>query len=446
MTAEDPAAAVRHHPPEASAGGPPNITDPLLRPAAAWVTDVGNVRQANEDNLLVDERLGLFAVADGMGGRNAGEIASQIAVDAVGREMAKARESISRVRFGEERPELARDILARAVQLACAEVHEHAKKNRDTRGMGCTLTCLLTVGQHALMAHVGDSRLYLLRDGKLHQLSTDHTMAAELMRAGTLTLEKAKMHRWGHVLTRSIGTQASVPVETLLLPVIARDRFLICSDGLYTDLSDDEIQQMLMLHAPSESPQKMVERVLERRAGDNTTCVVVEIAGDPGAAAEARHAADAQAVLRRSFLCEGLGVRELARVFSFCDITVLPPGQVLLEQGEQLEQIIFVVHGRIIGERNGEPVGEIVDGDFLGETTLIRGRPVRGTLKAAEATVVLELRASGLRKLRQRHPELGAHLMAGLALRLSRELDRANWRLESLDDPHQQGADDPSVL
>lgn len=419
------------------------VTVSQLRPAAAWVTDVGNVRTNNEDSLHVDERLGVFLVADGMGGRQSGEIASRLAKETIVEDMAAAREQIVKVRFGEKEPEVVRRLLAQAIKRACAVVYAYAQDNPGSRGMGCTVTVLVTLGDHALMGHVGDSRLYLVREGYMHQLSTDYTMAAELLRAGALTEEQAAGSKLQHQLTRAVGTQPTVQVETLLLPVRARDRFLICSDGISNEVTDAEILQLLTEEEAAAASHKMLELVLSRTASDNATGVVVEVAGNPFSQAVLGAQDQALGALEELFLCRGLVIKDLARVLSYADVNKLEPGQRLFEEGDQLEQMVVCISGALQLERGGETVRVVRDGGFVGESTLMRGRPARASLVATEASLVMELPGPALRRLAKRKPALGATLFNSLALRLSRALDVAWHRLEELEDP--QTLSDPTT-
>lgn len=413
-----------------------HVTIPQLKPAAASVSHVGNVRKSNEDSIYTNERLGVFAVADGMGGHAAGEVASKLALQTLAEDMNAAREMIFRSRFGQEDAEGLRKALAESVRRACKVVYDHGQSNPECAGMGCTLTILLTLGEKALMAHVGDSRLYLWRDDYLHQLSSDFTMAAELVRAGAITPEQAERNPWSHQLTRAVGLRPTVRVETLLLPVVSGDRFLVCSDGVTGEVDDDTLCEMLGAKDASTVPQQILDRVLAGRARDNTSCIVVEVQGNPVTASRINKSAVAMDKLRSTFLCDGLVVKDCARVLAFADLTEHEAGEELFGEGEQLEQFIMCVSGKLTLQRGDEIVSVLEAGDYLGETTLIRGRPARSALVATEQSVVLELSAVALQALTKRYAELGIELVNRLALRLSRLLDQANLRLETMRSPH----------
>ncbi|HXY73400.1 MAG TPA: Stp1/IreP family PP2C-type Ser/Thr phosphatase, partial [Actinomycetota bacterium] len=192
-------------------------------------TDVGRVRTRNEDSYLVEEPL--FAVADGMGGHRGGNVASALTIEAI-REAQPAWDP-----SGEP--------LVEAVKRANRVVHERAAGDHNLRGMGTTVTVLQTSGDAALIAHVGDSRAYLFRDGGLRQLTHDHTLVQQMVDEGKISQEEAGVHPARNIITRSLGVEEDVSVDEQRLDLRAGDRLLLCSDGLTGMLHDEEIGQLL---------------------------------------------------------------------------------------------------------------------------------------------------------------------------------------------------------
>lgn len=232
---------------------------------AGGATDVGKVRSNNEDAFLVDSELGLFAVADGMGGYSAGEVASHLALETL-------HSVVVADRHGE--PEA---LLRRAIQTADEAVLAEAKANPERSKMGTTLTALLVDETHATIGHVGDSRLYRVRWGEVDKLTEDHTAVAELLRAGLVKEEEAPGHPWAHVLSRVVGREGEVDVETHRFELAPGDRFLLCSDGFSDSLRDPRWLDSLSDHPPDESAKTLVARAVELDGGDNATAVVVAI-------------------------------------------------------------------------------------------------------------------------------------------------------------------------
>lgn len=241
------------------------------------LTDVGRCREANEDEFLVDEQLGLYAVADGMGGHAAGEVASQLAIETL-------LESLRGSGWSRERADCdqARDRLANAVTLANEKICQTVTARNEWRGMGTTVVALLVCGERAVIGHVGDSRAYLLRGDDFRRLTSDHSWVAEQVRMGLLTDDDAHRHPMRNIVTRALGNRPDVAAEFTSEPCRPGDVFLLCSDGLNTMLTDDEIRQLLCEHAgdPEAACRRLVDAANTRGGEDNTTVIVLAIQAD----------------------------------------------------------------------------------------------------------------------------------------------------------------------
>src|SRR5216117_1891519 len=189
----------------------------------AAVTDPGRTRRHNEDSYVIDPPL--FAIADGMGGAQAGEVASRLATAAL-------KES-GPGSGGEQR-------IADLIQEANRRVYDRSSSDPNTSGMGTTITVALVENGNVAFGHVGDSRAYLIRDGRMEQITEDHSLVNELMKSGKLTAEEAESHPQKSVMTRALGTDPDVDVDTFTIDAVTGDVFLLCSDGL-TDMVDEEI-------------------------------------------------------------------------------------------------------------------------------------------------------------------------------------------------------------
>jgi serine/threonine protein phosphatase PrpC len=235
----------------------------MLRVAeAVHRTDVGRQREANEDSLF--SRAPVFAVADGMGGAQAGEVASRIAVAA----------------FEPELPEDAgpEPWLRETAQRANREIFELAQGDSSRSGMGTTLTAALVSGDEVSFGHVGDSRAYLLRDGELSQLTNDHSLVEELRRQGKLTKEQAAEHPQRSVITRALGPEPDVAVDTMTVQARPGDVFLLCSDGLTTMISDEDVSSVLTRSDNlDEAARKLIRAANERGGRDNITVILFRL-------------------------------------------------------------------------------------------------------------------------------------------------------------------------
>lgn len=247
----------------------------MTRLRAGAATDTGRVRSNNEDNLLVSERL--FAVADGMGGHSAGEVASQVAIDAL------------RVAFNGD-PTI--DGLVDAVRRANDAVLEKADGDPELSGMGTTLTAVALVpgtdGDELVVVNVGDSRTYLLRQGELNQLTEDDSLVGELVRDGRIDRHEARLHPQRNIVTKALGLDGRLEVDPLQLIPVEGERLLLCSDGLSDEVDEDEIVSILRQQSdPQNAARALVELANERGGRDNVTVVVLDVVDDGNRAGSA---------------------------------------------------------------------------------------------------------------------------------------------------------------
>jgi len=229
---------------------------------AALRTDVGKVRRQNEDAAWVDAKRGVFAVADGMGGHLAGEVASGMAIEAV-KDMAKKNDFASV------------NVMREAVVSAHEAIIRHAQKNPACAGMGTTLSMMWRGGHYMYIAHVGDSRIYRYRDGELEQITQDHSLVEELVRARIITREEARTHPRRNIITRALGTQGDNLPDLLAADVRPGDLWLLCTDGLCGMISDEEIARVLSSGATLEMMAgSLIEKALDAGGRDNVTLVL----------------------------------------------------------------------------------------------------------------------------------------------------------------------------
>ena len=236
-------------------------------------SDVGMIRAGNEDSFFAEanEKRGLFIVADGMGGHAAGEVASEMAVQIISRELA----GIMEINNGDN---AAAAKVAEAVKKANSKIYERTITEVDKQGMGTTASVLILTGSRYLIGQVGDSRVYLLRDGKLRQLTKDHSYVQEQVDAGFLTPEQARYHPYSNVITRCVGASDSVEPDTYNGEVKTGDVYLVASDGLTGMVDDRRLQQLLFSRA---TPGRVVDALISEANGrgglDNITAIVVQV-------------------------------------------------------------------------------------------------------------------------------------------------------------------------
>ncbi len=251
-----------------------------LKIQVAGMTDVGLGRANNEDNLGYDTARGIFVVCDGMGGQAAGERASKVAVDTVMGHFRKSSKQEQGV-FGTEIERLSgrAKALARAIQLANEAIHEEASREENRAGMGTTIVALAVEGDEFSVAHVGDSRAYLLRAGVLQPLTSDHSLVMEQVRRGLIALEDVRKSTVQNVIVRSLGAEESVDPDLADHELLAGDLLLMCSDGLSHFVEDGALREVL---AASTSPEgacnDLIQAAKDAGSNDNITCLVMKAA------------------------------------------------------------------------------------------------------------------------------------------------------------------------
>lgn len=256
----------------------PPQSRPTLRRTGWGQTDLGRKRKSNEDAFFVDDDLGLYIVADGMGGHAAGEVASQEAVDTlhgmVKRGVPKLRKLFDPV--SEEDSRAACRLLESAVQAATYFVFSLAEIDRDKSGMGTTISALLVLGDYAITAQVGDSRIYCIHNGAAEQITEDHTLIAWQLKQGLITPQEAARSPHRNVITRAVGNRDYVQVDTRHLPLVSGMRLLLCSDGLHGYLEADEIPAIAAAGG-AEAVQRFIDLANERGGKDNITAILLEL-------------------------------------------------------------------------------------------------------------------------------------------------------------------------
>lgn len=250
----------------------------------AALTDKGLVREENEDFFSADEQLNLYVVADGMGGHRAGEVASRVAVEMVNKNFKELINSNTPLEllFGQPDPSLSLrgNYILSSIRLANRVIYEMAVNHEEYKGMGTTIAVLAVLQGLLVCANAGDSRIYLLRNGKIEKLSEDHTIVSQHVNMGFMTEEEAENSPLKHVLAKNLGATDHVDPEIFELEPSSNDKFLLCSDGLTDVVSDDELQIMISSeNEPDALCRNCIDRALQRGGHDNTTVISVFLSG-----------------------------------------------------------------------------------------------------------------------------------------------------------------------
>lgn len=383
--------------------------------AFAAATDVGRQRNHNEDNFLIDKKLRLFMVADGMGGHAAGEVASSIAVHEIRDAVNNNRELIDRYRVDHPavQPYEILQVLEHAVQAACNAVYARAQAEADKRGMGTTATVLLIAGAgdqlRGFIAHVGDSRCYLARQNQCHVLTEDHSLMNELVRRGKLNreqIESSPYKQYKNAVTRAVGVYGSVEVDTFDFDILPGDRFLICSDGMYAYVDDGELPKQLAEGEVKEVPKKLVDVANNAGGHDNITAVVIRV-GDTTTAELTARSAEAQLkldVLKSMRMFRYLSYKELVQVAAITEMLDAKADQTIFSVGQPGDAMYVVLSGAVRLSKDDKPVAELGRGHHFGEMALI-DRSVRSlTATATEGTRLVMIRRKDFYDIIKREP------------------------------------------
>jgi serine/threonine protein phosphatase PrpC len=381
-------------------------------------TDVGRKRQHNEDNFLIDKKLSLFAVADGMGGHASGEIASQIAITDF-RNAVEARKDLLDAYVHRESGVTTQDVLAaleNAAQQAGMAIFERGRQEREKRGMGTTLSALLLLGERAFIAHVGDSRVYMVRQNQAVQLTEDHSLVNELIRHGKVTRESLAASPYAsykNAVTRALGVYETTQVDTIDLEVLPGDQFLLCSDGLHGYLQDKDVTSFLGGDHVTAIAQKLIDHANKGGGQDNITAVILRVQPDTTDAGQTR----AQElnrkveVLRQMPLFRHLTYKEILRVLSVTKVVDFNVGDEILREGAPGDDMFILLKGKVRLHKDGALVTYLGPGAHLGEMALVTKQPRSVSAAADDRTRALVLRRQDFNDIIRNEPRLSVKLL-----------------------------------
>jgi PPM family protein phosphatase len=396
----------------------------------AWaLSDVGRVRSKNEDGYLIDVELGLLAVADGMGGHAGGELASAKALQTLHAHLASKRSMVEACAGAPEQIEALEREIEHGIQLASSAVFDIGIEDPSKRGLGTTLSVLVAVGSKAIMAHVGDSRVYLARSNDLHQLSEDHTYAWERMKAGLLSAEAAPKAKFSNVITRAVGVTKTVEVDTLVFDVVPGDVLLLCSDGLHGMVpKEEDLLRLLLDDEPHGAPERLVGLANERGGRDNVTCIVARVPGgadDPST----RDILERVDVLQSIPLFRHLAYPELVTVLHSTQIRTVREREFVIREGTEAEEFFVILEGRVEVRKNDRALTRLGPRVHFGEMALVDRSPRSASVLALEPTRLLALSRKSLYRLVRTEPVLSSKMLWSFVQVLSHRLRLANEQL-----------------
>ncbi len=367
-------------------------------------TDVGLKRKHNEDSLLAAEEFGVFVVADGVGGRKAGELASAITVNTFQGYAPQIRAGVEA--FAAENNRETRNavltLLDQAANASSRRVYESAAAT-GRQGMTTTLVAVAVGGGAAFVVHVGDSRAYLVRNAELRQLTDDHSMVNELIRRGEMTPEEALTSRYKNVITRAVGLYPTVQTDTLHVELLDGDRILLCSDGVTDMVPVPRILEHLIGADLVASVDRLVVSALEGGGRDNITAICIQ----PEAVLEAEAVVARAKAMEGLFLFQDLPFHARLRVGQIVSELFVTPGQRIVKQGDLGDTLYVVVQGQFSILIDGKQFGELSQGSHFGEISLVDSSPRTADIVANGFGHLLAIDREGLRQYCTLEPALG---------------------------------------
>jgi PPM family protein phosphatase len=409
-------------------------------------TDVGRKREHNEDNFLVDKKLSLFVVADGMGGHASGEVASHIAVHEF-RNAIEAKQDVLEAYTKGDAATGTQEVLAlleHGVQTAGIAIFERGKLEPDKRGMGTTISALMVVGDRGFIAHVGDSRIYLLRQAQVIQLTEDHSLINELIRRGKVTKEnlaRSPYNAYKNAVTRALGVYETVQVDTIDFDVLPGDQFLISTDGLHTYLDDDRTRELFAGDEITAIPKRLIDHANEAGGQDNITAIALRVDKGGAEAVDTRTEELTRKieVLKQMPLFRHLTYKEIIRVLNLTEVSDYGPGEDIMKEGEPGDDLYILLRGRVRLHKGGAFITTLLPGAHLGEMALIDRSPRSVTATAEERSRLLILRRQEFYEIIRKDPPLSVKLLWSFVQVLNERLrkttaDLSGARQEALAD------------
>ncbi len=421
-----------------------------MRVEYASRTDVGRVRTRNEDNLAIAPDLNLFIVADGMGGHKGGDEASRQACLAI-EDYIRARAPIVRGYDADPRPVRRREVirlLQDAIRSASERIVMEAEVHPERQGMATTVVVALLVGGRAFVAHVGDSRAYLLRNGAAELLTEDHSLFFELVRQGRVSLASASSFPYRNVVTRALGIRGAASADVVDFDVWPGDRLLLCTDGLHSYVDEATLVRVVGEAPPqarslSGAVRRLVDLANEAGGSDNITVVLVGVLEVLGDVATLRERARVVASLP---ILSALPLADRLRVVSLCEPRLLDDGEVLFREGDAADGLYAVVEGEVEVRRGGERLATFGPGQELGEMSLLERQPRLVTGVAHGRSEVLFLSRMTFEGMIRRSPILASRLLGNLLRILAHRLRDAHDELAVLRAHYANDGRKPPVL
>ncbi|GAB4288173.1 MAG: hypothetical protein Kow0090_00280 [Myxococcota bacterium] len=410
-------------------------------------TDVGLKREHNEDSFVINDDLQLYIVCDGMGGHAAGEVASKMAIEQITAYCEKHKAVFQNYK---KTPSLEnrQKVLAavdEAIQVACKTIYKLAQDDPTKKGMGTTVVMMVVMGTNAVMAHVGDSRIYLLRGGEIHQLTEDHSLVAEQLRKGFITPEEAARSPYANVITRAVGFQEFVQVDTLNFELQHGDKYLLCSDGLSGYFRGDEFKALAERFADEDLPAQFINLANARGGKDNITVILLSFEEEavPETALTAQKKLMA---LKHIPLFRYLTYKELIKLLNIVTLTSYKREETIIEEDTLGDEMYVLLTGAVRVVKQGHLITELKRGSFFGEMGLIDKAPRSASIIANDDSKLMVIRRQKFYPLLRQEPQMAVKLLWSFVQVLNQRLRETNEQLKGAKSQLQDLEDEHAFL
>lgn len=381
----------------------------------------------NQDFLAADDCLGAYLISDGIGGHRGGAVAAQVACTTA---LTYLQDNKHSLKANDVTAEGLKKLCSAAVFAANAAVHQRSQSDSNLSGMGTTLTMVVIVDGLAVVAHVGSSRAYLCRDGKLIQLTKDHTLRQALIERGVVPETRADTIPHGRALFRAVGLLEAVTPDVLTLDVLPGDRVLLATDGATNSFSHDELQRLAVAPDGGLTAQALIEAASSRGLGDDATAIVIAPAAEPQDTITYSKRSEQVLLktdsLREMFLFRELEPQIIMEIVNQSALVFSKAGDILFTQGTVEQNLYIILEGTFDVIVDGTTIAELTKGSHFGEMAWLSAEPRSATIRCSADGSLLRISSSFLQGFILRSPESSVYILRALARELSRRLRATN--------------------
>ena len=385
-----------------------------MQTKGSGISDVGIIRDNNEDFYLINEELGLYIVCDGVGGGNGGEVASKMAAETCSEYIEANKHIIEEYFCLGNNDALIHSLMQSAVLHACKTVYLEGQKQPELDGMSTTFTAVLILNSKALLGHVGDSRLYLARNSEVYQITEDHTVGHEIRERSISSHRAVTAYRFDSILKKSIGFSQTVEADTMLFDLLPGDQLLLCSDGLYNNISKSIEFLPIIRQDPEIVLKDLIELANNRGGRDNITCILINCTLEEESYED--FCEDKEELLNDlsifdNFLFKDMNFTRINRLINSVDTYEIDKDEIICDMGRCPHGLFIVLKGTVEVYNDDKRIGTLKRKQFFGQYSLMMEKKEKFTYIAGEKCKVIYLETDRYRQLCRNHPKFGVQLL-----------------------------------